>query len=66
MMALCVQEGLKLSKLGGICAGNATVRKPYYLNVKGHPSNPQFLPIFHCIAVLERIVASCHLVSVRP
>ena len=66
MMALCVQEGLKLSKLGGICAGNATVRKSYCLNVKDHPSNLQFLPIFHCIAVLERIAASCYLVSVRP
>ena len=36
---------------------------------KDHPSNPQFLPIFYyniIIAVLIRIVVSCHLVSVRP
>ena len=59
MMTFYVQEGLKLSKPGGICAVGTVLRKD-------HPSNPQFLPIFHCIAVLKRIVVSWHLVSVRP
>ena len=37
-----VQEGLKLSKPGGICAVNAALQKPYTLKVKDHPNNHIF------------------------
>ena len=47
VMAFFLQEGLKLSKPGGICAVNAVLWK--CLKVKDHPSNPQFLPIFRYI-----------------
>ena len=62
----CIQEELKLSKPGGICAVNAALQKPWHLKVKDHTSIPQFLPIFHYLAALKRIVVSYRLVSVIP
>ena len=38
-------------EVGGICAVNAVLRKPYCLKVKDHLHKPEVLPTFHYIAV---------------